>query len=49
VGALFDDTEPEAEPSLEKMDETERSEALRTYFREGLEDLQAWLREQTSG
>jgi len=46
VGELFDDTEPENDSLAEAMNDFDRIETFRLYVREGMEELQDWLREQ---
>lgn len=48
MDGLFDDAEPEQDSLSEAIDNIDRSETYRTYVREGLEELQDWLREQPS-
>lgn len=46
MSELFDDTEPENEPLADAMNDFDRVETFRIYVREGIEELQDWLREQ---
>jgi hypothetical protein len=46
VSELFDDAEPEIDSLGEAMDDFDRIETFRMYVREGLDELQDWLREQ---
>jgi hypothetical protein len=46
VSELFDDAEPEIDSLAEAMDDFDRIETFRTYVREGMNELQDWLREQ---
>ena len=48
VSELFDDAEPETDSLAEAMDDFDRIETFRMYVREGLDELQDWLREQPS-
>ncbi len=48
MGELFDDTEPEHDSLAEAMNDFDRIETFRLYVREGMEELQDWLREQPS-
>ncbi len=48
MGQLFDDTEPENDPPPEAAGEFDRIETFRLYVREGIAELQDWLREQPS-
>jgi hypothetical protein len=46
VSELFDDAEPENDSLAEAMDDFDRIETFRTYVRDGINELQDWLREQ---
>jgi hypothetical protein len=46
VGELFDDAEPEPDSLAEAMDDFDRIETFRAYVRDGLNELQDWLRDQ---
>jgi hypothetical protein len=48
VSELFDDAEPETDPLSEAMDDVDRIETFRTYVRDGMNELQDWLRDQPS-
>jgi hypothetical protein len=48
VSEIFDDAEPEIDSLAEAMDDFDRIETFRTYVREGVNELQDWLREQPS-
>ena len=43
---LFDDAEPENDSLAEAMDDFDRIETFRMYVRDGINELQDWLREQ---
>jgi hypothetical protein len=45
---LFDDTEPEEDAIADAMQNLDRIETFRTYVRDGMDELQGWLREQPS-
>jgi hypothetical protein len=45
VSELFDDAEPEIDSLAEAMDDFDRIETFKAYVREGLNELQDWLRE----
>lgn len=49
MDSLFDDAEPEHDSLSEAIDDLDRSDTYRTYVREGLDELQDWLREQLNG
>jgi hypothetical protein len=46
VSELFDDAEPENDSLADAMDDFDRIETFRLYVREGIDELQDWLREQ---
>ena len=46
VSELFDDAEPEHDSLAEAMDDFDRIETFRMYVREGINELQDWLRDQ---
>ena len=48
MSELFDDAEPETENDslAEAMDDFDRIETFRMYVRDGINELQDWLREQ---
>jgi hypothetical protein len=46
VSELFDDAEPEIDSLAEAMDDFDKIEIFQTYVRDGLNELQDWLREQ---
>ncbi len=46
MGELFDDTEPEHDSLADATDDLDRVETFRVYVREGIDELQDWLREQ---
>jgi hypothetical protein len=46
VSDLFDDAEPENDSLAEAMDDFDRIETFRMYVRDGIDELQDWLREQ---
>jgi hypothetical protein len=48
VSEHIDDAEPEIDSLAEAMDDFDRIETFRLYVREGLDELQEWLREQPS-
>ena len=49
VSELFDDAEPEIDSLAEAMDDFDKIETFRMYVREGLNELQDWMREQSDG
>ena len=48
MSELFDDAEPEIDSLAEAMDDFHRIETFRVYVRDGINELQDWLREQPS-
>jgi hypothetical protein len=46
VSELFDDADPENDSLAEAMDDFDRIETFRMYVRDGIDELQDWLREQ---
>jgi hypothetical protein len=46
VSELFDDAEPDIDSLAEAMDDFDKIEIFQTYVRDGLNELQDWLREQ---
>ncbi|MGN6799224.1 MAG: hypothetical protein ACTHKS_13890 [Gaiellaceae bacterium] len=47
MSELFDDAEPEHDSLADAMDDFDRIETFRMYVREGLDELQDWMREQS--
>lgn len=47
MSELFDDAEPEIDSLAEAMDDFDRIETFRLYVREGLNELQDWMRDQS--
>lgn len=48
MSELFDDAEPEQDSLAEAMDDFDRIETFRMYVREGLNELQDWMRDRPS-
>ena len=46
MDGLFDDAEPEDDSLVDAIEGIDQVETFRIYVREGIEDLQDWLREQ---
>lgn len=46
MDGLFDDAEPEDDSLVDAIENIDQIETFRIYVREGLDELQDWLREQ---
>ena len=47
MSELFDDAEPEIDSLAEAMDDFDRAEIFQAYVRDGLNEFQDWLRDQS--